>query len=42
DRGPILIQRTAPVLPNDTPETLASRVLEIEHKILPLAVGIFS
>jgi phosphoribosylglycinamide formyltransferase-1 len=41
DRGPILIQRTAPVLPGDTPETLAARVLEIEHEILPLAVGMF-
>jgi len=42
DRGPILIQRTVPVLPNDTPETLASKVLEIEHIILPLAIGMFS
>jgi phosphoribosylglycinamide formyltransferase-1 len=41
DHGPILIQRTVPVLANDTPELLAARVLEVEHKILPLAVGMF-
>jgi phosphoribosylglycinamide formyltransferase-1 len=41
DRGPILIQRQAPVKPDDTPESLAARVLEIEHQILPLAVKLF-
>ena len=41
DTGPILIQRRVPVLPDDTPETLAARVLEIEHQILPLAVALF-
>lgn len=41
DHGAILIQRTAAVLPGDTPESLAQRVLAIEHKILPLAVGMF-
>jgi phosphoribosylglycinamide formyltransferase-1 len=41
DRGPILIQRRAPVEPGDTPESLAARVLEIEHKILPMAVSLF-
>jgi phosphoribosylglycinamide formyltransferase-1 len=39
--GAILIQRTAPVLPDDTPETLAARVLQIEHRILPEAAGMF-
>ena len=33
DRGPILEQRKIPVLPDDTPETLAARVLVEEHKI---------
>ncbi len=42
DLGPIIIQRTVPVLADDTPESLAARVLEIEHKILPLAVGMFA
>jgi phosphoribosylglycinamide formyltransferase-1 len=41
DQGPILVQRQAPVMPDDTPETLASRVLEIEHEILPLAVSLY-
>jgi phosphoribosylglycinamide formyltransferase 1 len=41
DRGSILIQRTVQVIPNDTPESLAARVLEVEHKILPVAVGLF-
>jgi phosphoribosylglycinamide formyltransferase-1 len=41
DHGPILIQRTVPVLGSDTPETLAARVLEVEHRILPMAVGMF-
>jgi phosphoribosylglycinamide formyltransferase-1 len=41
DQGPILVQRQVPVMPDDTPETLASRVLEIEHQILPLAVSLY-
>ncbi|MBN1676666.1 MAG: phosphoribosylglycinamide formyltransferase [Kiritimatiellae bacterium] len=35
DKGPILAQRRVPVLPDDTPETLAARVLEQEHRIYP-------
>lgn len=31
DRGPILAQRCVPVLPDDTPDTLAARVLQQEH-----------
>jgi phosphoribosylglycinamide formyltransferase-1 len=42
DHGAILIQRTISVLPRDTPESLAQRVLTIEHKILSLAVGMFT
>jgi len=33
DSGPILAQRRVPVLPDDTPDTLAARVLEQEHVI---------
>ena len=33
DRGRILAQESVPILPDDTPETLAERVLVIEHKI---------
>ena len=38
DKGPIVLQRSVPVLPEDTPEDLQKRVLEIEHEILPEAV----
>jgi len=35
DRGEILAQRRVPVLPGDTPATLAERVLAEEHRLLP-------
>ena len=38
DTGKIVLQRTVPVEPGDTPATLAARVLKVEHTILPLAV----
>ena len=38
DKGEILLQRTVPVLPNDTPETLAARVLTCEHALYPDAL----
>jgi phosphoribosylglycinamide formyltransferase-1 len=38
DRGPILGQARVPVLAGDTAESLASRVLEVEHQLLPAAV----
>jgi len=38
DSGPIIAQARVPVLPGDTPETLAARVLEVEHKLYPEAV----
>jgi phosphoribosylglycinamide formyltransferase-1 len=38
DSGPIVIQAAVPVLPGDTEETLAARVLEAEHRIYPQAV----
>lgn len=38
DEGAILAQWPVPVLPVDTPQTLAARVLAVEHRILPLAV----
>ena len=42
DRGPVLLQRTVPVLPDDTPGTLAARVLAAEHQLLPDAIRLFS
>lgn len=38
DRGPIIAQRRVAVKPSDTPETLAARVLEAEHELLPRVV----
>ncbi len=38
DTGPIVAQAAVPVLPNDTPESLAARVLEAEHKLYPHAL----
>jgi len=38
DSGPIIEQQSVPVLPGDTPESLAARVLEVEHRIYPLAL----
>jgi len=35
DRGPILAQVRVPVMPGDTPETLAERVLVQEHILYP-------
>lgn len=35
DRGPILAQAKVPVLPDDTPESLAARVLQTEHLLYP-------
>ncbi|OYT90422.1 MAG: phosphoribosylglycinamide formyltransferase [Burkholderiales bacterium PBB3] len=38
DHGPILAQAVVPVLPADTPESLAQRVLSQEHRIYPEAI----
>ena len=38
DKGAILLQRAVPVLPDDTPETLAGRVLACEHRLYPDAL----
>ena len=38
DRGTVLGQARVPVLPDDTPDRLAARVLEVEHRLLPAAV----
>ncbi|PIR18781.1 MAG: phosphoribosylglycinamide formyltransferase, partial [Elusimicrobia bacterium CG11_big_fil_rev_8_21_14_0_20_64_6] len=42
DHGPIALQSAVPVLPDDTPETLAARVLQQEHWIYPEAVRLFA
>ena len=38
DKGRILLQHRVPVLPDDTAESLAARVLECEHKLYPEAL----
>jgi phosphoribosylglycinamide formyltransferase 1 len=38
DGGPIVIQRAVPVMPGDTAESLAERILEEEHRAYPQAV----
>jgi formyltetrahydrofolate-dependent phosphoribosylglycinamide formyltransferase len=40
DEGPILAQAAVPVLPGDTEEELAARVLAQEHVIYPLALAL--
>ncbi len=42
DGGPIILQKAVPILPGDTEEILAARVLEAEHIFLPLAVRLFA
>lgn len=42
DRGPIIIQKSVPVLDDDTPQSLQKRVLEKEHIALPEAVKLIS
>lgn len=38
DSGPIIAQERVPVLDGDTPETLAARVLQVEHQLYPRMV----
>ena len=38
DRGPVLARAEVPVEPADTPATLAARVLDAEHRLLPAVV----
>ncbi len=42
DGGPIVYQQTVPVRPGDTEETLAARILEVEHEVLPYVVKLFA
>lgn len=38
DTGPVVLQRTVPVEPNDTEETLSARILRQEHEAYPEAI----
>ena len=39
DEGPVLDQARVPILPEDTAETLAARVLAAEHRLYPAALA---
>ena len=39
DAGPIVLQREIPVLPGDTEDTLAARILQVEHALYPDAIA---
>jgi phosphoribosylglycinamide formyltransferase 1 len=41
DTGNIILQEKVPVEPGDTEDTLAARVLTVEHRILPQAIKLF-
>ncbi len=42
DSGPIILQRAVPVLDDDTPERLAARILEEEHRLYPEAIRLYA
>ncbi|HET7086413.1 MAG TPA: phosphoribosylglycinamide formyltransferase [Rhizomicrobium sp.] len=42
DAGPVIAQAKVPVAPSDTAETLAQRVLEVEHKLYPEALKLLA
>ncbi len=41
DTGPIILQQPVEVLPGDTVESLAKRVLKVEHTLLPRAIDLY-
>ena len=42
DSGPVIAQAVVPVLPNDTAQTLANRILSYEHRIYPQVIQWFA
>ena len=42
DAGPILGQAVIPILPEDTPDSLATRLLPVEHRLYPEALRRFA
>lgn len=42
DAGPVIAQASVPVLPTDTTETLAARILAVEHKLYPNALKLLA
>jgi phosphoribosylglycinamide formyltransferase-1 len=39
DDGPVILQEAVPILPGDSAETLAARVLPVEHRLYPAAIA---
>lgn len=42
DTGPIILQKTVPVQDDDTPETIAARVFQLECQALPEAIALYA
>jgi len=42
DAGPILVQAAVPLLPEDTEDSLAARILNVDHQCYPLAVRLIA
>ncbi len=42
DGGPVIVQARVSITPDDTPETLAARILKREHQIYPMAIRWFA
>lgn len=42
DHGPIVLQKRVNINPTDTPESLAERILNIEHELYPEAIRLFA
>jgi phosphoribosylglycinamide formyltransferase-1 len=42
DGGPIIFQKAVPVYPEDDPDTLATRILEQEHRVLPYVIKLLA
>lgn len=42
DTGPVVLQEPVRVHPDDTPQVLAARVLEVEHRLYPEALRLFA
>ncbi len=42
DHGPVVLQEPVPVYADDTPDALAARVLDVEHRLYPEALRLFA
>ncbi|MBP2625704.1 MAG: phosphoribosylglycinamide formyltransferase [Firmicutes bacterium] len=41
DTGPIIMQQAVEVLPDDTPDSLAERIIKVEHALYSKAIGLY-